>query len=198
MHGAQCFTSRSASLAGRCVRVDIPGINQNNEIPDHINNDFQICLDHYHARDLLQFVFNNSPSEFLPKLWLQTVHVEPSLPSHRQCLNIFRRTTPGLECVDMCVVVDLCRPYRYSINMVSIYNGNTRSHSNVPDGTDHGISFLSARTDLAPSWCPHCPSDQTPDGPDFVVIRNTTQPQRGWCLEGPVGSCCGPRQRRAR
>ena len=53
-----------------------------------------------------------------------------------------------------------------------IENGSLRSHSNLPDEIDPSTSCLSEKTDLPP-WCPHPPSDQTLDKPEFVIIHNT-------------------------
>ena len=95
--------------------------------------------------------------------------------------------------VDLCVTVNLCKPEQYSTHVIEIYNGDTRTHSNLPDDTDPGVSCVRDNKsddnendddgdgdDLDP-WCPYT-LRYRPDS-DFVEIRNTSC-ARKLCIEG--------------
>ena len=187
LQGSRFFSSRSA-------RVPLVPAFGNIAMDD---NDFQICLDRRHARDVLQFAFEKSLS---PEFRLQTVRVEQPQPNLKRDQFYIPLTKQyiGYEAVlDSCVIINLYRPHVYAENVVCIQNGNGRSHSNVANGNNAvnwrfekpSISCLSSPPN-ANSWRPNCPSDPGVDGSDFVVIHNTHQ--RYCSLQGVAVEADGP------
>ena len=166
-------------------------------------NDFQICLDRWHANDLLRFAFLNSPSAISPQLSLQTVRVDPSHPNHHKGTryanhlgntnNTMCASAPSLleAVLDLYVVIDLCRPHVFLKHTIGISNGDRRSHSNLPNDNNPGISRLLPQPNGNP-WRPHCPSDPAMNGTDFVVIFNTSQHLHVQFLEGVAVEADGP------
>lgn len=171
-------------------------------------------MDRDHAIDLLLFALapqtddeqNTIPGKFFHKIWLQTVHAQ-AITNKRENSRLINNlidddgTKSALMdgFVDLCVVVDLCRPHKYWRHIVSIYNGVSRSHSNLSDSdsTDEETSELTEQTDV-PLWCPHHPLDQNTDGLDSVVIRIESKyrqpPESKWhrCIEGVAVEATGP------
>ena len=171
-----------------------------NEMPNNAT-DFYVCLDIAHAGDLL-LAFADRPSES-PNLLPQIM--EKSLPpylSHRISnfalhLSEVKRAVQSTHfdaiIAGMCVVVDLCRPYRYATHTVQIYNGHTRSHSNDREAANPSMSYISDRTDV-PTWCPHQQSGKGVIGADFVEICRSldSNGHYDWSIEGVVIQTDGP------
>ena len=149
-------------------------------------NDFKMCLSREHVTDL--FVGLDSKQNTCKHVGTLLAQVpNPEIRTdfaRRIALNINKKMC-GV--VDLCVVVDLIRPLGSELQKLVIENGSLRSHSNLPDEIDPSTSCLSEKTDLPP-WCPHRPSDQTLDKPDFVIIQTTHDNRcdnRGqWYIEG--------------
>ena len=98
--------------------------------------------------------------------------------------------------VDECVVVNLCKPYEFVKHKVLINNGHGRRYSNLSDGALNGHLFDSRDPDdvncrEAP-WFPRRPSDQSAEGPDYVVIRLRDQCDCNENIEGVAVQCTGP------
>ena len=178
-------------------------------------NDFRICLKTDHALDLLRFTFRPKKSAFRPKKKLShriRSLITPAelstkqLPDFQRFIDRLREFKLGTATavIGHCVVVDLCRPFVCSLHLISIYNANKRSHSNVPkdskmfqtfDGSDLSDGDLTniANEHKSTEWCPRPPPEQSIDGPDFVMLTRTTWPQtRPLCVEGVAVKASAP------
>ena len=147
--------------------------------------------------DLFDYAFTctkeNTEQSILPHtpLRFQTLRTEKNLFWKLQ----YAKATTDLSnegimfgVVDMCIVVNLCKPDKFSTHTIDIYNGDTRTHSDLSDDTDsavvshvHDKNADEEEADLDDPWCPHPPSYRLV--PDFVEIDNTSC-ARTLCIEG--------------
>lgn len=168
--------------------------------------DFRVCLGKDHAQQLLKFALTsliprNFWGNFASNARLQTVRAT-SFEAHAPCITIYNHKhqhlqqqqhvqfvnsldnfKSGLDVVGFCIVIDLCRPYRYLIHRLLIadsFIADQRSYSNSPDESNF-TSRLFEHGDKR-VWCPNIQSEQMDGAPDFVELQ-TPQPQE-CCIEG--------------
>ena len=189
-------------------------------------NDFRICLDRKHAKELLQFAINTKSErtpwhdnfqkterrskrekkydealikmQFLP-IPDQVALAKPSTDSEPSLKNQIKGFISDL-CYGSCqesagiawtgiprpcaVVVDLCRPYQYSTHRIFVY-------PDISCPPNRYLHYTENKTNST-EWCPRSPSEQSVDGPDFVLISNTSKESRLLCVEGVAVQAAGP------
>ena len=190
LRGMAFFQSRSAQIGTRKSL-------STQSVAQDCQKDFLVCLDRDHAMNLFDYAFTkaNTEQSRIPhtSLRFQTLRTEKSRNVQLQRAKLATDlTTKGmaLGVVDLCVTVNLCKPDQYSTHMIEIHNGNSRTHSNLPEDTNSDNSCVrDIKTDhndddgLDP-WCPHNPYYH-PE-PDFVEIRSA----RKLCIEGMLVCVC--------
>ena len=82
------------------------------------------------------------------------------------------------------VVVDLCRPYQYSTHRIFVY-------PDISCPPNRYLHYTENKTNST-EWCPRSPLEQSADGPDFVLISNTSKESRLLCVEGVAVQAAGP------
>ena len=155
------------------------------------SNDFRVFFSQEDAYQLLRFALSSEKpkadqdgtlhqSAFISNFVVCVGGISHEYAETMRLLEYINVDNEGAV-VDVCVSVDLCRPYHHSIHMISIYNGGQRYHSNCTR-TDT-VSYLLHRTGML-TWCPNSPSEQTQHTPDYVVISDARKRQFPWCIEG--------------
>ena len=150
-----------------------------------------VCLDRDHAMNLFDYAFTKentkqSKSSQMP-VRFQTLPARPEKNLNAQLERVKLMTDLTNEgmtfgVVDLCVTVNLCKPEQYSTYVIEIYNGDARTHSNLPDDTNSDKSCVRDKNtddgDEDGGWDPWCP--RTHFEPDFVEIRSDQK----LCIEG--------------
>ena len=195
LHGMSYFQSRSAQIG---IRKSL----STQSIANDCQKYFIVCLDRDHAMNLFDYAFTKQNtkqskiSQMPVRFQTLPVRTEKNLNAQLERVKLMTDlTNEGMTfgVVDLCVTVNLCKPEQYSTYVIEIYNGDTRTHSNLPDDTDPGVSCVRDNKaddnendddddgdDLVP-WCPYT-LRYRPDS-DFVEIRNTSC-ARKLCIEG--------------
>ena len=161
-------------------------------------NDFKICVQREYALALLDSTFGTYSISTRPSVQSLIFPIKADENKYRlfvQQLRKYKEQIKGVGIANHCVVIDLCRPLPSSIHQLCLYNPKERSHSNLSN--DPLISCLSpehldgmANKRASLKWCPRPPSEQSTDGPDFVILtRKTTYPVT---IEGVVVRATGP------